>query len=248
MAKLILSLDNAVLSEHLLNKEYIAIGRRLTNDIHLHHLEISGEHAAILKMGNDFYVEDLNSTNGTLVNSKLIKKQLLQHADLIGVGRFQLTYINDAVHSSASMHNEKISFEKTVLILSSAIKPKQTLPAKKPVEITTAANLTGLVSVMAPPNSAPKKDKKTIGKIHVLTGTRSGHELVLNKAMTTLGKAGEQVAVITKRASGYFITHVEGQVFPIVNGASVGAQAFALTNHDVIELVGVKMEFYLDKP
>ncbi|MES2182447.1 MAG: FHA domain-containing protein, partial [Pseudomonadota bacterium] len=55
-----------------------------------------------------------------------------------------------------------------------------------------------------------------------------------------------QVAVITKRPSGYFITHVEGQVQPIVNGSSIGAQAFALSDHDVIELAGVKMEFYLN--
>ena len=83
------------------------------------------------------------------------------------------------------------------------------------------------------------------GKIQVLNGSSTGRELVLNKALTTLGKPGVQVAVITKRPNGYFITHVEGQVFPIVNGASTGAQAFALNDHDVIELAGVKMEFYL---
>ena len=69
--------------------------------------------------------------------------------------------------------------------------------------------------------------------------------MVLNKALTTLGKVGVQVAVITKRPSGYFITHVEGKTFPLVNNTSTGAQAFALKDHDVIELAGVKMEFYL---
>jgi len=62
-----------------------------------------------------------------------------------------------------------------------------------------------------------------------------------------LGKTGVQVAVITKRPQGYFVTHVEGKVFPIVNGSSIGSQAFELSDHDVIELAGVKMEFYLDK-
>jgi hypothetical protein len=82
----------------------------------------------------------------------------------------------------------------------------------------------------------------------VLNGSSSGRELILNKALTTLGKPGVQVAVITKRPNGYFITHVEGGTFPIVNGTSTGAQAFALKDHDVIELAGVKMEFYLGKP
>jgi hypothetical protein len=82
----------------------------------------------------------------------------------------------------------------------------------------------------------------------VLTGPSTGKELVLNKALTTLGKPGVQVAVITKRPQGYFITHVEGQQHPVVNGQSVGAQAHGLNDHDVIELAGVKMEFYLAQP
>ena len=86
-----------------------------------------------------------------------------------------------------------------------------------------------------------------MGSIQVLNGPSAGKELILNKALTTLGKPGVQVAVITKRPQGYFITHVEGQSFPLVNGESVGAQAHALSDHDVLELAGVKMEFYLSK-
>lgn len=249
MAKLILSLDNAILSEHPLNKERITIGRRPTNDIHLDHLEVTGEHAAILQLGNDFYVEDLNSTNGTAVNSKLTKKHLLQHADLIGLGRYQLTYINDAVYSDAGMDGGKAGFEKTVMIRPPAMKPTPT-PADqmaKPPEAASAAKVSEAVQTKASLKAAPSTDNKAIGKILVLNGASSGRELVLNKALTTLGKVGVQVAVITRRPGGYFITHVEGPVFPIVNGASTGAQAFALSNHDVIELVGVKMEFYLGK-
>ena len=73
MAKLILSLDNALLSEYQLDKERMTIGRRPTNDIHIDNLAVSGEHAAIVQMGNDFYIEDLESTNGTLVNEKPVK-------------------------------------------------------------------------------------------------------------------------------------------------------------------------------
>ena len=60
----------------------------------------------------------------------------------------------------------------------------------------------------------------------------------------TLGRPGVQVAVITRRPQGYFITHVEGSQ-PVVNGESIGAQAHALTDHDIVELAGVKMEFFV---
>jgi pSer/pThr/pTyr-binding forkhead associated (FHA) protein len=68
---------------------------------------------------------------------------------------------------------------------------------------------------------------------------------MLNKALTTLGKPGTQVAVVTKRPNGYFITHVEGEHVPFINGQKIGLQAYALNDRDVIDIAGVKMEFFL---
>ncbi|MGH8665071.1 MAG: FHA domain-containing protein, partial [Burkholderiales bacterium] len=83
-----------------------------------------------------------------------------------------------------------------------------------------------------------------VGAIQILTGPSAGKELELVKNLTTLGKPGVQVAVITRRPQGYFITHVEGANFPIVNGRTLDAQAHPLRDHDVVELAGVKMEFF----
>jgi hypothetical protein len=83
-----------------------------------------------------------------------------------------------------------------------------------------------------------------VAAIQILTGANAGKEMELTKALTTLGKPGVQVAVITKRPQGYYITHVEGANFPIVNGKAVDAQAHPLNDHDVLELAGVKMEFF----
>ena len=80
--------------------------------------------------------------------------------------------------------------------------------------------------------------------LQLLSGPNAGKELELTKPLTTLGKPGVQVAVITRRPQGFFITHVEGGSFPVVNGKPLDAQAHALNDHDVIELVGVKMEFF----
>ncbi|HSI44381.1 MAG TPA: FHA domain-containing protein [Methylotenera sp.] len=273
MAKLILSLDNALLSEYQLDKERMTIGRRPTNDIHIDNLAVSGEHAAIVQMGNDFYIEDLESTNGTLVNEKPVKKHLLQHADVIEFGKYQLKYINEASLANIGMGGGE-DFEKTMIIRPSAMKavepakhtpapaPAMHVPTMSPNPVAAkpapapAASIPPIPTATPTPTPSPAKtaaapasaNGEITGRIQVLNGSSSGRELILNKALTTLGKPGVQVAVITKRPNGYFITHVEGQTFPIVNGTSTGAQAFALSDHDVIELAGVKMEFYLSKP
>jgi hypothetical protein len=102
--------------------------------------------------------------------------------------------------------------------------------------------------VAAPPSAtatSPAKPAQPMGAIQLLSGANAGKELELNKPLTTLGKPGVQVAVLTRRPQGYFITHVEGSSRPAVNGQQIGAAPHALKDHDVIELAGVKMEFFI---
>jgi hypothetical protein len=89
------------------------------------------------------------------------------------------------------------------------------------------------------------KPGQPLGAIQLLSGGNAGKELELTKPLTTLGKPGVQVAVLTRRPQGYFITHVEGDKRPEVNGQQIGAAPHALKDHDVIELAGIKMEFFL---
>jgi len=97
----------------------------------------------------------------------------------------------------------------------------------------------------APSVAAPTKPVQPLGAIQLLSGGNAGKELELTKPLTTLGKPGVQVAVLTRRPQGYFITHVEGDKRPSVNGQEIGAAPHSLKDHDVIELAGVKMEFFL---
>ena len=94
------------------------------------------------------------------------------------------------------------------------------------------------------PFEAATEGELPLGKIQVLSGPGAGKELELRKALITLGRPGIQVAVITRRPQGYFITHVEGSQ-PVVNGNAIGGQAHGLKDNDVIELAGVKMEFFV---
>lgn len=270
MSKLIFSLDNAFLGDYPLDKERITIGRRPTNDIHIDNLAVSGEHAVVVTIGKDAFLEDLDSSNGTLVNGKAIKKHVLQQGDVIEIGKYQLKYVAEAIANTGAMGSSPEDFEKTMIIRPSAMKPVASaadvtasmqstnvnvqMPNTIPAAPVPAAPEPTLASPVAdvptadtpvPAAETPSAGTAAVGRLQVLNGSGMGKELILNKALTTLGKPGVQVAVITKRPQGYFITHVEGQNHPLVNEKSVGAQAYALSDHDVIELAGVKLEFFL---
>ena len=243
MAKLHFLLDGNSLGEFALDQERMTIGRRPTNQIHIDNLAVSGVHAVIVTIGNDSFLEDLNSTNGTMLNGKIINKHVLQHDDVIEFGKYQLKYINENQTSHADG-----AFEKTIMIRP---KPDSALSAKSSVGEKRTARKVAVPVESDEPDSAIQADMvptapiATIARLQVLNGASTGRELTLNKTMTTLGKPGTQVAVITKRPHGYFITHVGGSNLPTVNGETIGLQAHALNNHDVIELAGTKMEFHL---
>ncbi len=262
MAKLVLTLDGAFVGEHELDKELVTIGRRPNNDIHIDNLAVSGGHAVVRTIGNDSFLEDLDSTNGTTVNGKQIKKHILQHGDVIELGKYQIKYVNEASVNANAVGGVSADFEKTMIIRPSSMKPVTTpvaepaapeatsvLSEKTAESVETSFQRTTTVQevMQQAPEAAPKSEAVLTGHIQVLSGGGAGRELTLNKALTTLGKPGVQVAVITKRPQGYFITHVEGAVHPVVNGQSIGVQAHELKDHDVIELAGVKMEFFFSK-
>jgi pSer/pThr/pTyr-binding forkhead associated (FHA) protein len=322
MAKLILSLDGMVIREYPLTKERTTIGRKPHNDIVIDNLAISGEHAMIMTILNDSFLEDLGSTNGTLVNGQPIKKHFLQNNDVVELGKYKLKYLTEGAAAQASTAD----FEKTMVLrappggkgdagaslsgksfgdtvvnpetmqsqgpglreaarqaaagaagaaVPSAPNASQPVPQASPTIANSpqpapqqppppAAAPIAATPVAAPPvtaatpassNPAPASAPAPAaafgaaaqiqGTIQILSGPSAGKELPLSKPLTTLGKPGVQVAVIAKRPQGYFITHVEGAAFPVVNGKQLDAQAHPLNDHDVIELAGVKMEFYL---
>ena len=256
MAKLILSMDGLVLKEYSLSKERTTIGRKPHNDIQIDNLAVSGEHAVIVTILNDSFLEDLGSTNGTLVNGQQVKKHFLQPNDVVELGKYKLKYINDAPAPAKSA-----DFEKTMILRPGAFKPAA--PAAAPggvaapgahasaAAVPAAAKSFGDTSISHAPTPMPAAavppqpaSVQKTGVIRILTGGNTGRELALTKPLTTLGKPGVQVAVITRRPQGYFITHVEGAVMPVLNGKTLDAQAHPLDDHDVIELAGVKMEFF----
>jgi hypothetical protein len=235
MARLMLSLDGQILAEYNMNKERYTIGRLPDNDIRIDNPAVSGHHSLIINILNDSFLEDLNSTNGTYVNGKLIKKHAMQHGDVITVGHHQLRFID-----SQDGEAEQDEFEKTMVITPS------TQGEERIRRVSAAVDQ----AAKAQPRRAGVPENATAlpkAKLQVLSGAFAGRELELTKALTTLGRPGVQVAAITRRAEGYFIVHVDSgkeNDFPQVNGVPIGPQARRLNDNDVVQLAGVKMGFF----
>ncbi len=210
MAKLVLTVDGVVMNEVVLARERMTIGRKPHNDIVIDNIAVSAEHAVIVTLLNDSFLEVLGSTNGTFVNGQPVKKHFLQNGDTIELGKYRLKFVADA---------------------DMAVQPYQQ-------SLASLAETSSMQPLPSPNNETP-------AVIRLLSGAGIGRELKLTKALTTLGRPGVQVAVITRRPQGYYITHVQGIQFPVVNGNTLGAEAHPLNDRDVFELSGMKMEFLL---
>lgn len=208
--KLVLSLNGSTLSEYLLDKELVTIGRRADNDITIDNLAISGHHCQIITILNESFLEDLNSTNGTYVNGDCIKKHALKHGDIIGIGKNQLKYLSDDSNITTTFND-----------------CLEQLPQQSPNPDTSEA----------------------VAKLQALNGDKVGQIIAVTKGLTTIGRAGSQVAAITQRPTGFFIVHVEGGTngsSPLVNGQSIGMQAHSLADMDIVEVSGTKYQFTID--
>src|SRR5512142_1673289 len=152
MAKLILSVDGQVLKEYTLNKARTLSGRKAHNDSQIDNLAVSGEHAAIITILNDSFIEDLGSTNGTMVNGKPIKKHFLQNNDVVEIGKHKLKYFNDAPTAATAA-----DFEKTMIIRNPA---KAAPPPPKDTLGDTQTNLKPMAPEK-PAAPAPAAEKPT---------------------------------------------------------------------------------------
>jgi pSer/pThr/pTyr-binding forkhead associated (FHA) protein len=219
MGKLVVSLDGVVIKEVQITKDKTTLGRRPYNDIVIDNLAVSGEHAVLQMVGSDVFIEDLNSTNGTYINGKAVKKQLLSHNDTVEIGKYKIKF----------MVEDGTDYEKTMIM-----KPGARPPATGAQATNSGFGGSGFGALGA---------STTPASIRVLNGAAAGREVALTKVVTTVGKPGVQVASITKRPGGYVLAHVEGSLQPTVNGNPVVGETVHLKNGDVIELAGTQMQF-----
>jgi hypothetical protein len=227
MAKLVLSSGGSILFQCFLDKERLNVGSEAHNQVVIDDPAVSEEHAVIIPVGNDHILEDLQSANGTFVNGTRVSRHILQHGDVIELGAFYLRYLNPRASAERDL-------ERTMLIagLQGRVEPARHESGSLPEEARVPS--ARLVSIRFPK-----------GSVRVIAGSRAGGTIELDRVVATFGRPGDQVAVITRRPHGYFITHVEGRRYPRVNRQSIDKEARALHHGDVIEVADEKLEFSL---
>ena len=222
MAKLVLSLDGAVVFQCFVDRERLTVGRDLHNQIVVDDASVSREHAAILPVGNDHILEDLASANGTFVNGRRLARRILQHGDVIELGRFRLRYLNPKVASD-------VDLEQTMFIAGLPGSQRPPTIGNLPMPTTGTAR-TGF----------PK------GRVWMGAGPRAGEVIELTRVVTMFGSFSEQ-AVVIRRPLGYYLAHVEGRRAARVNRAPLGREPRLLRHGDLIEVADERLEFTLDE-
>lgn len=226
MAKLIVSQNGTVIDNRFLNEPCFTIGSLADSDLCLAAQGVSRSHARITSVGNDDILDDLGSTNGTLVNGKPITRHILQNDDVIEIADVQIRYRSHKAIDGPSL-------DRTMIIQASA--PEGGAPTQP---VGTYALATA------------KKERRFgagahMGLVRAFNGVHPSKEIELSRVLHIFGIAGKQLAVINARPHGYFITHVEGKKTARLNGKSIGLQPRPLTPNDVIEVGDEKLLFLL---
>lgn len=215
MPKLILTLDGAVIREYSIDKDSISIGRKHGNDIQLNDLTISGRHSLITKVGENTFIDDLGSTNGTLLNGARVAKSKLQHSDVIQVGNYQFTFFS----------NEEEDYEPTMFLRAEIEDTKVIDTKQKSTSDNTGAKL-GAVRVL----TGPLKDK-------VLELRKAFNTLGFNGSKMAI------IARNTSNYTISAIKNEDSFNIAMVNGTDITVEARELKDHDIIELANTKIEF-----
>ncbi|MEA3410405.1 MAG: FHA domain-containing protein [Pseudomonadota bacterium] len=219
MAKLIVTSKGNLVGEFPLGRECITVGRKSDNDIHIENPSISGYHAQVITILNESFIEDLNSTNGTFVNSRMVRKHALHNGDVISLGQHKLEYVNELTAKDAAQ-----VVDRTMVIGGDA-----KVAAKQRMTATQA-----------------KAQELANARVRITSGSNEGKELLLTKPVTTLGQPGVVVAAISRKDDGFYIMLVEGddeQKHPQVNGETIDQDARLLNPGDNINIGGIRMRF-----
>ena len=234
--KLILKFKDTVIAEYDIGKEETTIGRKEENDVHVDNLAVSSRHARILKIGSKVILEDLGSTNGTQVNNKDVSKHVLNHGDIITVGKHTLTFSCLESGVKPSSQAEESDMDKTMIISSAA---REEMLGKSGLSASTPEMLLGGIQYLSGPLMGKSMDMKAS-----LTSMGKGNNCKIKVKGLLVGK---QAAVFTRRQTGYHITHLEGMSKTRVNGESIADHPRVLKDGDIIELSDIKMQFYIKK-
>lgn len=231
----------------------LTIGRRPYNDLQLDDLTVSGEHALLRVRAGGVSIHDLDSRNGTLVNGLAVKQRDLVDGDIVDIGIYRLRF--EAARAAGSEPAAE-----ALPVPGAASVPEATGAAsEQPGDRHGAPGRPAASARVAAPGGPPPSGEPAVpaaaavdGEVappaHLvcLSGAQAGQMQPLDRSINRVAGSVGQVAVISRRKGGYFITHLEGLTFPLVNGEPIGLTAHRLNDSDLIELAGTMLRFRLD--
>jgi pSer/pThr/pTyr-binding forkhead associated (FHA) protein len=262
VSKLVLFLPDGTAQHIKLDRERLTIGRRPDNDVFLPQAPVSGEHAAVVTILDDSFLEDLGSTNGTLVNGKPITKHFLRDRDEIDIGREILVYLADdsakiQAPSRRSERPDKTERPEDAVPSSGRGRNKQ----RRDIPTISGQSVDAIQRVIAaeiessaaeePPKTAPRPPVAVGSRapdasgpsMRVLSGMAAGQRLSLREGETVIGRAGVQVAALRHAAGNLLVVPIEGGVPPRINGEPVPPNGQRLGAGDILEIAGASLEF-----
>jgi pSer/pThr/pTyr-binding forkhead associated (FHA) protein len=244
-----------------LDRQRITIGRRPDNDVCLPYPAVSGEHAVIVTILDDSFLEDLGSTNGTLVNGAAVAKYFLRDRDEIDVGRHILIYCadDDAAIDQFSRRTQvsarttrrpdsgpqRLSANEDVAAVAVAHDAtgdvEATAEFARITESAAPATLAAPVAAAPPPKPFPFGDGEPA--LQVMSGAKAGRIVALVKDETLIGRRGVQVVALRRTSDELRLVPIEGATPPCVNGVRVvAAEGHPLAVGDIVEIAGSKLE------
>ncbi|MDO5056661.1 MAG: FHA domain-containing protein [Lautropia sp.] len=356
LGQLTLVAAHCPLRTYWLTETRTTIGRRASNMLVLDDLTVSGEHALLVVTETEALIQDLDSSNGTLLNGMPVARALLNDGDCIDIGVYRLVFYRNppdtdagtppghARHPGPARHRVDPDQLPPLMWLAPAalpdgLPPAGGLPARQtpaasprardyapfvppslgdadggrpvgqdlpgPGEDTGFPRASGLhrpgegthpagdgaaadpaagfraagTDRPAPPSGAgftegfswaPRLPPRPLPparplsprerpplhqpedflgvSLRFLGGHDAGRLLLIDRPIVSIRNGSGHVAVVTRRAGGFFLTHVEGHSYPLVNGESIGLGAHPLRNHDLIELSGTIIQFCQGEP
>jgi hypothetical protein len=265
VGKLVLFRADGTAQDIKLDRERVTIGRRPDNDVCLAQAAVSGEHAAVVTILDDSFLEDLGSTNGTLVNGKAVAKHFLRDRDEIDIGRELLVYLVDD-SANVDMPPRRPQRLPGAEVGANAPSGDMNEPAKRRSDVpaisgqsvdaiqrVVAAEIENSAAEEAQESSSgsagaplshgiPAQREGPVQGIRVRSGAAAGRTVALTDSETVIGRAGVQVVALRRSADTILVVPIEGAIPPTINGMPIPADGQLLAAGDILEIAGATLE------
>ena len=243
-ARVVLSLDDQIVTEVELSKAVTVLGRHPACDIVVDHPAVSGRHMLFRMVGKTVYAEDLASTNGTKINGITASNQVIHHLDLIEVGKHKVHFFDDdmlAGRVGGLESTVQTDFERTTM--SHAAQPAPEAPPRPAHKADDEFARTTLIPRLGPAQESVITGQGEAGvlALRVVAGGKPGELVPLTRPNTMIGAAGADTALVIRRGRSFFIARLSGGA-PRLNRKELAPGTHPIAPRDTIDVGGWSFE------